>query len=86
MKRQREIDRKVVQQERGNLEPVLTSPGPGSKDSRSPVIEPQLQQNSVHQQQHAPPAAEPEEPEPMDAPRLPEFGRAKYSFHPQGPG
>ena len=80
MKRQRDIDRKVVQQERNNLEPVLTSPGPASKDGVNAAVT--TTPPKQEQQQHYTPP----KPEPLDMPRLPEYGRAKYSFHPQGPG
>lgn len=72
LRQQRERDRKILEQEKANLEPVLTSPGPESKQQqKSPV-----QKSPPRQQQ---------QPEPV-LPKMPEFGRAKYSFHPQGPG
>ncbi|XP_066932495.1 sorbin and SH3 domain-containing protein 1 homolog isoform X2 [Clytia hemisphaerica] len=71
LRKQKENDRMIIAREQQNLEPVLTSPGPDTKQQRSPI-------------QKTPPR---KEPEPLlEPPKLPEFGRAKYSFHPQGPG
>jgi len=75
LRKQKERDRKAVEQQMADLEPILTSPtvktSPDSRDQpKSPT-------------QKSPPKQPEPEPEP---PKLPEFGRAKYSFHPQGPG